>query len=60
MKQEDWIRNKLEILTKIAQKVPDSEIKNEYAEYTALKLISVNYYKTTFLNVVRRNDKAKK
>lgn len=59
IKQECWIRNKLEILTKIAQKVPDSKIKNEYAEYTALKLICVNYYKTIFLKVVRGNVKAK-
>ncbi len=59
-KQEDWIREKLQILVDIAQKVPKNKIMNEYAEYTALKLISVNYYKTTFLNVVKQNKKAKK
>jgi three-Cys-motif partner protein len=60
IKQEDWIRNKLKILVDIAKKYKDDEIMNQYAEYTALKLISLNYYKTTFLNVVTRNPKAKK
>lgn len=60
MKQEEWIRKKLEMLLSIGAKVDDDDIKNQYAEYTALKLISVLYYKTTFLNVVKRNEKALK
>lgn len=60
IKQEDWIRSKLERLLAIAKRVDDKEVMNEYAEYTALKLISVLYYKTTFLNVVKRNEKSRK
>ncbi|MDH3764989.1 MAG: three-Cys-motif partner protein TcmP [Nitrosopumilus sp.] len=60
MKQEDWTRNKLIKLLDIAKNIHDEEIMNQYAEYTALKLISISYYKTVFLNVVKRNEKAKK
>lgn len=60
IKQEDWIRSKLKKLLEIARKVQDNEIMNQYAEYTALKLISIQYYKTTFLNVVKRNEKARR
>ncbi len=59
IKQEEWIRDKLKQLLDIGSKLHDNEVKNQYAEYTALKLISVSYYKEIFLSVVKKNKKAK-
>jgi three-Cys-motif partner protein len=57
IKQEDWIRKYLTKLIEFGKSVNDNEEKNEYAAYTALKLISVTYYVPTFLNVAQHPDR---
>lgn len=57
--QEQWIKKYLTKLMEIGKIVNDADITNEYAAYTALKLISVLYYVPTFLNVAKHPDRKK-
>lgn len=49
----EWLRDRLTILTKLASKVLDNKMTTDYGDYTALKLIAINYYAGIFSSVAR-------
>jgi len=56
----DWMKEKLEIISKIGEKVKDNGPVTEYGNYTALKLISVYYYSEIFSGIVRHENQKSK
>ncbi|MGI0059505.1 MAG: three-Cys-motif partner protein TcmP, partial [Nitrosotalea sp.] len=53
----DWMKEKLQILLDIGKRVPHEEPTNEYGSYTAMKLISVNYYSSVFSGIARHPNR---
>ncbi|HZS74632.1 MAG TPA: three-Cys-motif partner protein TcmP [Candidatus Nitrosotalea sp.] len=53
----DWMKERLQILLDIGKKVPNEDPTNDYGSYTAMKLISVNYYSAVFSGVARHPNR---
>jgi len=54
---DDWMKEKLVIITDIGAKVNDNGLTTDYGNYSALKLISVNYYADIFSGIVRHPNR---
>lgn len=48
----EWLKNRLEILTKLAETVMVKGPTTDYNDFTALKLIAIHYYASIFSRVV--------
>jgi len=51
------MKERLQILLDIGKKVPHEDPTNDYGSYTAMKLISVNYYSAVFSGVARHPNR---
>lgn len=48
----DWLKERLEVLTNLAEKVKIDGLTTDYHDFTALKLIAIHYYASIFSRVV--------
>ena len=50
---EEWLKQKLTELTKLAEGITREEPTTDYHDFTALKLIAIHYYATIFAKIVQ-------